>query len=367
MIVEPPALPRHNEEIDAAWLTAALQSSGHDVTVASFRRGPLGEGAGLMSGIERVEVVYSDGDGPPVMILKRPADNDGNRAVASTFHLYRREVLFYRDVAHRCSARTPDVYYADIDDNDDFLLLVEDLSSYTIGDQIAGATLAEAEATMRWMGRLHATFWGDVDDPTLDFLPLVHPSYSSEGLIQGAAFGWDPMVAAFPGVIPPHIHALKDRFLAALPTVFAWMAEAPITVIHGDVRMDNLFYGSGPDQEPLIAVDWQGALRGRAAQDLGYFMLGNAPVELRRTHERRLLGLWHDELTAAGVNGYSLDDTWRDYRRGMLFTWTHATVIAGTLDHANERGRRYVEGMLTRAVAAFDDLDLKSLIDEALS
>jgi hypothetical protein len=367
MTVGPPALPLHVDGIDAPWLTAALRSAGLQVEVKSFRRGPLGEGAGLMSGIERVEVDYASGQGPAVLILKRPADNDGNRAVASTFHLYRREVLFYRDVAARCSAPTPHVYYAEIDDADDFVLLVEDLSAYRIGDQIAGATVAEAEATMRWMGRLHATFWDDVDDPSLEFLPLVHPSYSSEGLMQGAAFGWDPMVAAFPGVIPAHINALKDRFLAALPTVFDWMASAPLTLIHGDVRMDNLFFAAGDGQEPLIAVDWQGALRGRAAQDLGYFVLGNLPADIRRSEERRLLGLWHEELTAAGVVGYSLEDAWRDYRRGMLFAWRHATVIAGTLDHANERGRQYVEGMLARAVSAFDDLRLAELIDEALT
>jgi Ecdysteroid kinase-like family len=356
-----PALPPHHSEIDAAWLTGALRAAGLDVTVASVRRGSLGEGAGLMSGLARLELEYASGDGPPVLILKHPADNAANRAVADTFHLYAREVLFYRDVADRCSARTPHVYYAEIDGSD-FVLLVEDLSAYRIGDQIVGATLAEAQATMRWMGRLHATFWGRVDDPSLEFLPMVHPSYSSEGLMQGAAYGWGPMVANFEGVVPAHIAALEDRFLAALPAVFERMATPPLTVLHGDVRMDNLFFGDAAGQEPLIAVDWQGALRGRAAQDLGYFMSGNVPVAVRRTHERDLIALWHSELCASGVTGYTAEDAWRDYRNGMLFTWTHAVVIAGTLDHANERGRAYVTEMLRRATAAFDDLDLASLL-----
>lgn len=361
-----PALPRHHSEIDAAWMTDALLAAGLDVTVSAVRRGSLGEGAGLMSGLARLEVEYAHGEGPEVVILKHPADNDGNRAVADTFHLYEREVLFYRDVADRCSARTPHTYYAEIDGTD-FVLLVEDLSAYAIGDQIVGADLAQAEATMRWMGRLHATFWDAVDDPTLAFLPLVHPSYSSDGLTQGAAYGWDPMVITFGDVIPAEVAGLKDRFLAALPRLFEWMAEGPLTVLHGDVRMDNLFFGAGDHQEALIAVDWQGALRGRAAQDLGYFMSGNVPIELRREHERDLLALWHGELCAAGVAGYTLDDAWRDYRRGMLFTWTHATVIAGTLDHTNERGRRYVTELVSRAATAFVDLDLTSLLDEALT
>lgn len=356
-----PALPRHASDIDATWLTAALRASGHDVVVSSVRRGSLGEGAGLMSGLARLEVEYAAGEGPAVIILKHPADNVGNRAVADTFHLYEREVLFYRDVAHRCSARTPHVFYAEIDGSD-FVLLVEDLSGYAFGDQVVGATLDQAQDTMRWMGRMHATFWDATDDPSLAFLPAVHPSYSSDGLMQGAAFGWDRMVDAFPGVVPEQMAAMKDRFLEALPGLFERMAAAPQTVIHGDVRMDNLCFGVDTGHEPLIAVDWQGALIGRAAQDIGYFMLGNVPTDVRRGHERDLVALWHAELCASGVEGYSADDAWADYRLGMAFAWTHCTVIAGTLDHTNERGRAYVTRMLERAVAAWSDLQLTDLL-----
>jgi len=239
-----------------------------------------------------------------------------------------------------------------------------ELSAYQLGDQVVGCTVSEAEAVMRWMGRLHATFWDRCLDPSLEFLPLVHPSYSSEGLMQGAAYGWDRMVADFDNVVPPHIADLKERFLAALPRVFEWMAEGPITVIHGDVRMDNLFFGTDPDQAPMIAVDWQGALRGRAAQDLGYFMAGSLPIDTRRAHERDLIALWHHELTNAGVSDYGAEDAWLDYRRGTLFVWTHAVVIAGTLDHTNERGRRWITEMLARNVAAFQDLKLIELIEE---
>ncbi|MEZ5225767.1 MAG: phosphotransferase [Acidimicrobiales bacterium] len=357
---------RNNDDLNAAWLTQVMRADGLDVTVASLRRESLGEGVGLMSGLERLCIEYAEGDGPEVLILKRPSDNDANRSVASLFDLYRREVLFYRDVADRCAATMPGIYYADID-GDDFTLIVEDLSSRVLGDQIAGATLDQAQAVMRWMGRLHASFWDRVEDDTLEFLPMVHPSYSSEGLMQGAAFGWDPMVENFAEVIPTHLAGLKDRFLAALPTIFEWMATAPLTVIHGDVRMDNLFFGASAEDEPVVAVDWQGALRGRAAQDLGYFMGGNLPTEIRREHEQDLIGAWHTELTASGVSDYTADDAWRDYRRGMLFSLTHATVIAGTLDHTNERGRRYVTEMVRRVFAAIDDLALVELIDEILA
>src|SRR5262249_39778405 len=161
------------------------------------------------------------------------------------------EVLFYRDVAERSTTCTPEVYFADID-GDDFALIMEDLSRYELGDQVAGCTADQARLGMRWMGQHHAAFWDRVDDESLEVLPMVHPSYSSEGLMQGCDYGWDPMVAGFSDVVPADVAALKQRFLTVLPKIFEWMATPPLTVIHGDFRMDNLFFGAEADHEPLI-------------------------------------------------------------------------------------------------------------------
>ncbi len=230
------------------------------------------------------------------MIFKFPATNEANLGVASAFDLYRREVLYLRDIAPSSHAWTPAIYYADIaDDGVEFALLMEDLTQYRLGDQIVGCDLVDAEKTIDWMARQHASFWGAVDDPTYDFLPYVAPSFSSETMTQGCEMGWDPMVEGFPEVIPAYISDLKDTYLAALPALLDWMSTHPLTVIHGDVRMDNLFYGDGDDQEPMVAVDWQGALRGRATQDLAYFMTGSVPTEYppcARARTHRTMARW---------------------------------------------------------------------------
>jgi hypothetical protein len=356
-------LPRDADDITAEWLTSALNAGGHDTVVKSFRLTPLGEGVGMMSHLARVEIEDQQGDAPATLVLKMPAPNEANRAVADVFDLYRREVLFYRDVAPRSTAYTPRIFHADIEGND-FVLLMEDLSEYRLGDQVVGCDLQQARDGMVWLGRQHAAFWDRVDDPSLDFLPYVYPSFSSDGLRQGCEAGWDAMVEAFADVLPEHVRGLKDRYLAALPGLFGWMATPPLTVIQGDFRMDNLFFGAHDAHEPLIAVDWQGCLRGRATQDVGYFMSGSLPIELRRAHERELIGLWHAELVANGVTGYSVEDAWEDYRRGVLYVWVIAVVIAGTLDRTNERGTQWMSEMLARSVAAIDDLGLVELLDE---
>lgn len=356
-------IPLQASDVTAEWLTAALQAAGQDVTVATVTATPVGEGVGMMSGLQSLALTYANGTGPSRLVLKFPATNDVNRGVADAYHLYEREVLFYRDVAPRSSAFTPTVYRADIDGNN-FVLLMQDLSDYELGDQVKGCTLEQTQGGIAWLAKHHASLWGRTNDPSLEFLPAVSPSYSSDALAQGCDFGWGPMAELFAHVVPERIAALKDRYLAALPKLFDWMATPPLTVCHGDFRMDNLFFGSLPGQEALIAIDWQGSLRGRASQDIAYFLSGSIPKEVRREHERALINQWHAGLVAGGVTDFSADDAWHDYRMAVLYVWVIAVVIAGTLDPTNERGRQWISVMLDRSIAAIDELGLVDLLDE---
>ncbi len=358
------------EAVTAEWLSAALSDGAEEVEVHSFHREAIAEGMGMMSALAMVVIDEATGPAPDAVVLKMPATNAQNLAVADAFQLYRREVLFYRDLAERSSARTPAIHHAALGEGSDFVLLMEDLSEHRLGDQVEGCGLDEALQGMTWLGRHHASFWDRVDDPSLEFLPYVWPSYSSDALAEGCAAGWPVMVEVFGDVLPERMCDLRDAYLAAQPALFEHMATPPLTVVHGDFRMDNLFFarddGSGGG-ETLIAVDWQGSLRGRATQDIGYFMSGSVRTEVRRDHERDLIARWHDELVDGGVSGYSPDDAWEDYRRGVAYVWTLAVVISGTLDPTNERGREWMSKMLERSVAAFDDLDLYALVEQMAS
>jgi hypothetical protein len=359
-----PPVPRTADEVTPEWLTRALQANGRDVVVRTVRRTPLGEGVGMMSLLEHVEVEYEHGDGPTTMVLKLPATNEANRAVALAFDIYRRETLFYRDVAALTPAATPEVYVSEIEGKEAFVLLLEDLGHYRLGDQIVGCSVADAELCMVELGDLHATFWEDVDRPELEFLPYHHPSHHSEGLRQGAAAGWDPMLEVFGDVVPAPLAALKDRFLAAIPRMQEWIATPPLTVVHGDFRMDNLFFGTTPGESRVAAIDWQGALKAKGVQDLGYLLGGSVEIEDRRAHERDLVGKWHENLCHGGVEGYSLDQAWQDYLRSLLYQWTVTTVIAGTLDPSNDRGRAWMTRMVDRHATAIEDHQLRELLRE---
>jgi len=333
--------------------------------VSSFRRIPMGEGVGMMATLEIVEVGYA-GDRPTErFVLKLKAVGETNRAVALAFDIYRREVLFYQRIASRTEIGTPRVAVAEVVGAEDFVLMLDDLSAYRLGDQLAGCGRADAETAMVALARLHAPFWNDVDHPDLEFVPYETPSTHGDALRDGSVVGWDGTIAAFGEHVPPSIRAVKDRFLAAVPAMQRWLVTAPTTIVHGDFRMDNLFFGDvRAGQQPLVVIDWQGCLRSKGIRDVAYLLSQSMPIDERRASERDLVELWRRTLVAEGDIDYPADQAWEDYRRAVLALWTLVVVIAGTLDAGNERGRAWMTEMIRRSAAAIEDLALLDLLDE---
>ena len=157
---------------------------------------------------------------------------------------------------------------------------------------------------------------------------------------------------------------VKEEYLAAIPGLQKWATDEPRTIVQGDFRMDNLFFGTSPDQAPIALSDWQGLLRGKAAHDIAYFLSQSTPTALRREHERELVGLWHAGLVAGGVKDYGAEQAWEDYRRSVLSLWSYVTVISGVLEEGNDRGRQWMTEMVRRSAATILDLDLLDLLPE---
>jgi hypothetical protein len=77
---------------------------------------PMGEGVGMMSTMSVIQLDWEDPTGlPSSLVLKLPAENDTNRAVSQQFNLYLKEVNYYKDLAPRTTARSPEVYASEID------------------------------------------------------------------------------------------------------------------------------------------------------------------------------------------------------------------------------------------------------------
>lgn len=353
-------IPRLAEEITAAWLTTALQSTGAATgTAAAVDVAPIGVGVGLVGALARVTPTWVDGTGPTTIIAKFPSPAETSRFVAAALGMYRKEVSFYRELADRCNIDHAECFYADLDEEThDFVLLLGDLAGGRTVDQLDGCTRSDAELAIDRLADLHAGFW---NDPTLvdnGWLGRLADSPFPESIAYAFEQAWGPVQSLFGDRLPPEIVALGDRFPALLPTVTTRLSEAPYTLSHGDYRLDNLFFG---DDGALAVCDWQLVDRSRGGRDLAYFLTQNLTPTLREELEKPLIERYVARLEAHGIDGYGLEIAWEDYRLGALLAFAYPVIAGGGLDHADPRSTELAGTILSRCVAALIHLDCLDL------
>ena len=359
----PAPLPQFPQGLTAQFLTGVLHDDGALPTtgrVDEVVRESFGDGTGLSSELAKLTLTYAgdQGDAPRSMIAKFLPNNEANRASALAFNLPEREVRFAAELDPLTEAVTPRTYCERLD-GQQFLLLMEDLCDYTVGSQYEGATLRQSELAIDELAKLHSAFWGKVDD--LDWIPGIANSYHADALRGASPIGWEGAMERFdiPDVVTRH----KDRFIAAIADLQSERMQAPITLVHGDFRMENLLYGNRPEHHDVVVIDWQGPLKARGMFDLSLFLTGSTKTEVRRAHEEDLLQRYLEGLLSRGVQGIDMDWIRQDYRHCILYDWVYTMVVAGTLDTSNEIAYRWIKQMVARHVEASIDHDVFSLLN----
>jgi len=358
------SLPPMPAGITPEWLTEILRANGTlapGTSVVALKREPVGEGVAMMSSLSRLIPTYNqdaDGAAPASFIAKYPAQKSNNREIATAYNFYEREVRFFAELASLTAARCPATFIAQMD-GDDFVIVMEDMGDYEVGNQAIGATLKQTELALDELAKLHATFWEKTSG--IDWIPHVSNSFHATNMQTLAPMGWDNMLSNFAPLFPSQFHDKKDEFLASIPALQAHTDRPPVTLAHGDFRMENLLFGVKPGHQPLAIVDWQGLL-GRGMQDVTLLMGQSTQTDIRRIHERALLQRYLDRLASLGVSGYGFDEAWDDYRHTHLHNWAYTSVVAGTMDISNETTVAWMSKMIARQVATTEDLGLFDLL-----
>jgi thiamine kinase-like enzyme len=134
-----------------------------------------------------------------------------------------------------------------------------------------------------------------------------------------------------------------------------------VTLIHGDFRLDNLFFA---DDGSVAVVDWQLSMRAPGQTDLVYFCANNLTVAMRRELEDTLIERYVEGLHEAGVpaDSVTVEEVRRGYVEGMLFYAVSFGASLLTIDPANERGAALFDELVRRTFAAVDDLAVGSLM-----
>jgi len=350
--------PTSIEEVTVGWLDESLKGSGGGGRVTGFTSERIGEGVGLLGKLDRITVEWEGAgpDAPSSVVGKFATDNAEALDVVKTFNFYEKEVNFYRTMADRTLTRTPACHAAHYDgDAETFVLLLEDASSGEMGDQVAGATASQIEATAEELVKLHASWWGNAEVGASEWVNhLSHPIYTQG--IPMALDGYHPISSQI-----LDMPAWYDRYRASIGRLMDEMAQMPWTLCHGDARLDNLFFDVGPD--PLTVIDWQLVLQNAGISDIAYFMSQSVPIERRRDMESDLVTHYRDRLVELGVDAPTRDELWDAYRVFTMFCTVFPVVGGGTVDPDDERGVALARTMMDRAVTASEDLGAVSLLD----
>jgi aminoglycoside/choline kinase family phosphotransferase len=168
---------------------------------------------------------------------------------------------------------------------------------------------------------------------------------------------WTPFVDFIGEQLSPQMRRTGERMSTRIIDMLNVLADRPRTLVHGDYRADNLFFGGAAGGVELAAVDWQVSFRGCGTFDVAYFLSGNVTPDVRRAGETDLLRRYHARLRQGGAGDYGFDDCLWDYRFGVLYCLVYSVIVIGTLDPTNARGLALFRSSVERVATAIADLD----------
>jgi Ecdysteroid kinase-like family len=337
-------------DLNAGWLTEAIGAG----TIADFSVERIG--TGQMSECYRVQLTYADrgptSSRPDSVVLKVAATDPMSRQTGGSLGLYEREVCFYRDIAPRLRGPVAPCYHAAFDASAGiFDVLLGDANPAVVGDEIRGATAAQAQLAVTELARLHGPLLGDT---TLADAPWLHRDTPvNQGVITALHAGF---VDRYADRIGPQHRMVCERLVGGFDAYLAEeAAEGRIQgLVHGDYRLDNMLFGAVGADRPLTVVDWQTVTWGPAMTDLAYFLGCALPAAERRTHYDELLQAYHAALGPDAP--ISLADVCEGVRRQSFFGVMMA-IVSSMLVERTERGDAMFMTMLQRHCEHVLDVD----------
>ncbi len=361
--------PTGPEQLTSEWLTFALRGNGTigGASVTGHRAKVIGEGVGFMGQLAQISLDYDrpETGAPRSLIAKFPAAAQENRDLAMYFHFYEREVGFYQHIGGKMELRTPRCYFNGFDpSNGDFVLLLEDLAPAVVGDQVAGCVVEHVDLAIRELAKFQAKWWCSPELEKLEFMPAINAEWNVAAIEANYPLCWEPFLEFTKAYLTPAVRDAGERFGRQLRRLLDRFGdELPTTIVHGDYRLDNMFFGDPGSGAEFAVIDWQISSRAGGVFDVAYFVAGSLTPEERRARERDIVKLYHDTLVEHGVKDYDFAQCWEDYRLSTLFLLAYSVIGAGGLDLANERGFELFTKIASRTIAAIDDLKAYELLD----
>jgi Ecdysteroid kinase-like family len=354
-------IPQAVEEITPAWLAEALRSGGMTELppITALRCKVIGSEKGFLSQTLLVEIEYAEPPkGVPSSIVVKIEPQSGSfRDAERGTKAFDREIRFYREVASQIPIRLPRIYFTDASDAGK-VLVMEDLSAYENPDQVHGLRNEQVVAAVREAAKVHATFWNRDALATLDWLPL-HDHFFSEGYAEH----WPAFAACYDLRIGRDAVRLGERVARNLQWLEERIAERPVTLVHGDLRADNLLFSHDPQRPEVVVLDWQLATRSLGAIDLARLLGGSEPAAERRGHQLEVFAAWHEGLLRAGLTEYEFEAALADFRLAVLYSlFVPVKAFFQVGPDAGGRTGRLIDVIAERLFASAIELDAGTLL-----
>ena len=344
----PLRIPQSVEEIDTAWLTQAIRSSGlvEAANVVGFRAGSPGTGVGFQGQTIRISLDWDieEPDAPDAVLVKFPTDNVGNRGLAEAEGAYDREFDFYERLSDEFPVRVPRLIHAVRDPGPllatrrrrerfvdglpapvvkfigrharklvrpskrRYALVMEYIPDARVTTAIELPPAEDLSAILGTLAEMHAHFWGDsrlADDSVFEWSMVSQ----MPNVMHGVYRAWrDDVVDREPGVFTDDLMRHADWVGAHIVDLVAHLNQ-PFSIRHGDCRTDNMLFTDAG----LVMIDFGVTGSGRPAGDVAYLLSESIPpgFEARATF-LRFCREYHDRLVAAGVVDHPLDEFLND-------------------------------------------------------
>ena len=362
-------LPATTKDISVEWLNEALHENGvlGNSNIVSVKHEPIGVGEGYTGDIARINLKYDNDllQLPCSLVAKLPTSFGPARDLCLRLGIYQREIRFYKEIAPSSPIRTPYCYFGDIDQgNDRYVLLLEDCSKYSQPDpELKGINYEQALAMTLAIAEFHARWWDDISLPNYSFITQPVERFTEENISMfkqycETCFASENFIQNLPEGGLEASRALCDRYHHIREIV----PQDKLTIVHSDLRADNVYFDSTDKQRPVIVYDWAMVVFWRGVADISRLLGTSIDTDLRRKAEKDLIQQYHQRLVECGVSNYSYQECWEDYLKGYLcFTiFPLAGFMVG--DQSSGRGKERALQNIGRWFSAIVDNDAVRLM-----
>ena len=232
---------------------------------------------------------------------------------------FRGEAHFYRKLAPQLRGPPLVRCLAALDESTDApeALVLEDLrETHDHPPWPLPSSRRQCELAIDALVRVHVNWW---EAPALgDTAGQPHTLESVTAMVHGIAAHLPAFLDTLGDALNTDGRQVYERVFSSTLRPWLRLTDARgLTVVHGDAHTWNFLFPRSGDG-PAYLIDWQLWHVDLGARDLAFLMALHWYPSRRRELEKTLLEHYHRGLLARGLDRYTFDDLWHDYRRCVV-------------------------------------------------